>query len=281
MERVAIVGTAQSWTLTPWKDPGLRILSLNDAYRMAGFVRADEWYDTHPMDKFFLVPPDRKALGPGDIPPGHYVRPHDHREWLGTQTIPVWLHPQHATQYPPSATWRQAKPLPWADIEAHFGRYFQSGPALMMAHAMLRGAKEIHIYGIHLATQQEYVEQRPNFEYLLGRVLGPGKVTQTITRGVRRYETQDGVIVLPEQSPLLQAEWVYGLEDRPKADLKILEWDQHRYQIKRQRVVQRLMDRRWWQRAQPLRDELRVWDSYLADVQVQIDRRTVTWRADR
>ena len=280
MERVAIVGTAQSWTRTPWTDPGLRILSLNDAYRMPGFVRADEWYDTHPLDKFFSVTPGQTIL-PGDIPPGVYIRPATHTAWLKAQQIPVWLHPDHVTQDPDSATWPTARALPWHDITSAFGRYFQSGPALMMAHAMLRGAKEIHIYGIHLATQQEYIEQRPNFEYLIGRVLGPGRVKQFLSDGLRRYETQDGAIVLPQASPLLQADWVYGLEARPKPELQRLQWDVHRFSIKRDRALHALANRAWWQRAKPLQTDMRQWDAYVADAQLQLQQRQIDWRADR
>jgi hypothetical protein len=61
--RVAIVGTAQSYLKTPWTDPGLTILSLNDAYNLPAFKRADAWYDFHPIDKFFSAKKARSACG--------------------------------------------------------------------------------------------------------------------------------------------------------------------------------------------------------------------------
>src|SRR6185436_3543195 len=179
LDRIAIVGTAPSWRMTPWHDAGLHIASLNDAYQMDGFERVDEWYDMHPLDKFHLVPEPPPGQKPiiyaHQIPIGSYVRPSKHLDWLATQTIPIWLHPDHATQLPASATWPSARAFPRAALEEEFGRYFTSTPGWMLAHAISRGAREIHIYGIHLSTESEYMEQRPNFEYLIGRVLGRGK----------------------------------------------------------------------------------------------------------
>lgn len=272
-ERVAIVGTAQSWALTPWTDPGLHIMSLNDAYRMKGFVRADSWYDFHPLDRFFH-PPEGRQLFAHQVPAGYYVRPVDHLNWLGrqAQTIPVWLHADYLTQHPDAANWPLARAIPRADIETHFGRYFTSSPAIMMAHAIMQGAKEMHIYGIHLATEQEYVEQRPNMEYLCGRMLGSGKMTETVKDGLRRFETHDGLIVLPEASPILQSDFRYAVDVRPRTALEPLKWDMHRYSIKRERAVVALRDAKIWQRREPLREELWRCEALLADTKSIMER---------
>lgn len=274
MERFAIVGTAQSWRLTPWTDPGLYVASLNDAYRLKGFVRADTWYDFHPLDRFYHVPEGTAKVFEHQVPAGYYVRPPDHLAWLKrqSQTIPVWLHADYLTQHPDAATWPQAKAIPRAEIEAHFGRYFTSSPALMLAHAIMQGAKEVHIYGIHLATEQEYIEQRPNFEFLCGRLLGKGKVTETVSQGIRRYETADGLIVLPEESPILKSPFRYAVDVRPTAHLAPLKWDMHRYGIKRQRALQALIEAPWWKSRTILRDDLWRADAYLADSQEQLAR---------
>jgi len=245
LERVAIVGTAQSWSMTPWTDPGLTICSLNDAYRLNGFVRADAWYDFHPLDKFYTAPAGQLVYA-HQIPPGYYVRPAGHLEWLGQQTIPVYLHPDYATQHPPSATWAHARPFPKADVEAAFGRYFTSSPQWMIAHALLHGAKEIQVYGIHLATESEYLEQRPGFEYLLGRVLGPSKVTVTVKNGLRHYETRDGHVVLPEASPILQSDFQYAFQPRPRAVLEPLKWELHKVAIKQQRILHAMKTKAPW-----------------------------------
>jgi len=251
MERVAIVGTAATWTLTPWQDPGLAILSLNDAYRLKGFQRADAWYDLHPAHKYFFVPDPVEGqphppVFAHQIPIDQYVRPASHQDWLAAQTMPVWLHPDHATQYPPSATWPAARAFPKAAIEAHFGRYFTSTPAWMLAHAVVQGATEVHIYGIHLATEHEYIDQRPGFEYLIGCVLGRGKQTITVKDHLRRYETQDGLIVLPEDSPVLSATFQYAFEPSPRKQLEPLRWEMHKAQVKRERTIQALKLAKWY-----------------------------------
>lgn len=243
-ERVAIVGTAQSWTKTPWTDAGLHIRSLNDAYRMKGFVRADAWYDLHPLDKFFY--PDGEKVYAHQIPPGHYCRPKDHIEWLSKQNIPVWLHPEHLLQHPETANWMHARAFPKATIEAHYGRYFASSPGWMIGQALMEGVKELHIYGIHLATEREYIEQRPNFEMLCGCLLGRGKRTISVKDGLRRYETADGLLVLPEATPVLQATFQYAFESRPKSHEEPIRWELHKLDIKRSRVIEGLKRKARW-----------------------------------
>jgi len=246
-ERVAIVGTAESWTMTPWNDPGLKLYSLNDAYRMKGFQRADAWYDFHSIDKFFY-PQEGRPVYAHQIPAGFYARPPGHVEWLAkqAQSIPVWLHPDFKAQHPEAAGWPLARPFPKADIEAHFGRYFTSSPGWMLAHAILNGAKEVHIYGIHLATEFEYVKQRPNFEFLIGRVLGPGKITTTVREGKRYFETAHGLVVVPEASPILRENFQYAFDPKPDAYLEPLKWELHKVEVKKNRLIKALMARPTW-----------------------------------
>jgi hypothetical protein len=244
-ERVAIVGTAESWTMTPWNDPGLKLYSLNDAYRMKGFQRADAWYDFHPLDKFFY-PPTSQPVYAHQIPFGFYARPQGHLEWLAKQTMPVWLHPDFATQHPEAATWPHAHPFPRADIEGDYGDYETSSPAWMIAHAMLNGVRELHIYGIHLATEFEYVKQRPNFEFFCGCILGRGKRTLTRRDGKRYYESKEGLIVIPEASPILRENFQYAFDPKPDAHLEPLKWELHKVEVKKNRLIKALMARPTW-----------------------------------
>lgn len=272
-ERIAIVGTAPSWKQTPWTDPGLAVWSLNDAYRMPGFARADAWFDFHPPSKFFFHDGTQQVYA-HMVPPGYYVRPAGHVEWLAEQarTIPVYLHPDYLTDLPQAAAWPHARPFPKADIEAVFGRYFTSSPAWMAALAVLQGVKELHIYGIHLSTEHEYIEQRPNFEFLLGRVLGPKPITVTTKQGMRYHETADGLVVLPEAAPILQSPFQYAFEQRPRAALEPLRWDAHKVQIKAQRATERLIHRKPWERKGPLLEDLTRLQMWQADIQDQIQR---------
>ena len=272
MKRIAIVGTAQSWKMTPWNDPGLQIASLNDAYRLDGFQRADRWYDFHPLDHFYYPEEGQKQVYAHLVPPGYYVRPKGHLEWLASQQIPVYLHPDYLTQHPQAKDWTHAHAFPKAQIEQEFGRYFTSSPAWMLAQMVMEGYREIHIYGIHLATEHEYIEQRPNFEFLIGRVLGPSKITTTVKDGLRRYETQDGLIVLPEASPILASDFQYAFQPRPRAQMDPLKWELHKIGVKQARVVTALRYRKRWQSSSALHEELARLEARSADVHEQLAR---------
>jgi hypothetical protein len=262
-ERVAIVGTAPSWRKTPWNDPGIRILGLNDAYRL-GWPRADEWYDIHPMSKYHFTA--GKQLYAHQVPVGHYVRPEGHIEWMQNLSIPLWLH-----EAPPEG-WLHAKQFPKAEIEAYFGRYMTSSPAWMLAHVIMRGAKEIHIYGIHLATEHEYIEQRPNFEYLIGRALGAGKIKMYLNDGLRTYETEDARVVIPEDSPILQSNFQYAYQTRPNAALEPVKWELHKLSIKHARAIEQLKTRKWYQSSSAAQDQLWYLEAALTDTRHELQR---------
>jgi len=209
--RCAIVGTAPSWREAPWDDPDLYIVSLNDAYVM-GLPRVDEWCELHPLDHLWFRDPRQKMVDPRQVPPGHYIRPHGHVEWLRqtARTLPVWLQSAPPADWPPNA-----QRLPVEALEAKYGTYWASGPAYMLLHLYERGFREFQIYGIHLSTQEEYIHQRPNFEFLLGRLLGPA-VQITVRDGKRIYDGETGVrVVLPASTPILQHGWKYAYEPKP------------------------------------------------------------------
>lgn len=271
-KRLAIIGTAGSWALTPWTDPALQCWSLNDAYRIAGFQRADAWFDFHPPNKWHFIPPGAQQILAHQIPVGHYVRPAEHLAWLAKQTIPVYLHHSYRETLPEAASWPHARAFPKQEIEAQFGRYFTSSPAWMLALAMYQGCRDISIYGIHLATEHEYIEQRPQFEFLIGRLLGPSKLSMTVKEGMRHYETADGHCALPEASPVLQSDFQYAYEPRPRAHLEPLKWEQHKLQVKMLRAMTALKTRHWWQPVGDLQDELWLLEARMADVQDQMQR---------
>lgn len=297
--RVAIVGTAQSWTQTPWTDTSLEIHSLNDAYRLPGFLRADQWFDFHPINRFHFSD-GRTPILPHQIPSGYYVRPETHLPWLAAQQIPIVLHPEFRTQTHDERSPEQdehrarviaspmAQPFPRAAIEEHFGIYETSSPAWMMLKAMLEGVQEIHVYGIHLATEFEYMRQRPNFEHVMGMFLGRGKRTMTVKDDLRYYETPDALLVLPESSPILQEKFQYAFDPRPDQALDPLKWELHKIQIKKQRLTSALMSSNWpivsvqqideagstwtYRRRGSVRSELIYLDALAADYHDQLSR---------
>ena len=211
LRRVAIIGTAQSWALCPWQDQTLEVWGLNDAY-LIGVPRADRWYDLHPFHQMAFRPRDQRTVLQKDVPIGSYLRPEGHLDWLKTRPMPVFLaeaRPDFPTgrAFPkedllqwfapfwPYRLTRQGRIEPGPDYEV-------STPAWMLMQAIAEGYGEIHVYGIHLATQWEYVQQRPNFEFLLGLAAG---------RGIK--------IVLPQSAPICKASYRYAFE--PKADLPV------------------------------------------------------------
>jgi hypothetical protein len=284
--------------MTPWHDPDVEIWTLNDGYLAEGFQRTDRHFDLHPPNKFFFAPEPPPGQKPmifsHQIPEGHYVRPSTHLDWLATQACPVYLHPDHATLYPPSATWPSARAFPKADLEAHFGRYFTSSPSWMLALAIVEGYTDIEIYGIHLSTESEYIEQRPGFEYLIGCVLGAGKQTITTEQGLRRYQTAHGSVSLPDASPVLSAKYQYAFEPSPHRKLDPLKWEQHKAQVKRERIVTALRTASWinpwtrftepipndpegkertsWRRVSTLQTQLGYYEAVVADWQDQLSR---------
>jgi hypothetical protein len=195
----AIVGTAGTWKLCPWDDTSIDIFGLNDGYVLGmragypqGLPRANGWYDFHPFHQMAFRPANQTQVSAFEVPTGAYLRPDGHLKWLKTRPFPVYVN-----TVPPD--WpAHVVPFPREAIEAKHGHYFCSSPAWMLVHLIEQGYNEIHVYGIHLATEWEYVEQRPNFEFWL------------------RYAMDRGVkIVLPNKCPLLKSKHVYAYEPKP------------------------------------------------------------------
>lgn len=212
MKRCAIVGTAPSWKQAPWDDPDITIVSLNDAH-MLRMPRVDEWFEQHPLSKLWFRPRHQKAVYAKDIPPGHYVRPEGHLEFLKrfAMTNPVW------TADEPPADWpANARRYPIEEMEAKYGTYWASGPAYMIPLLYERGYREFQIYGIHLATEHEYREQRPNWEMWLGRLLGM-EATMRVEGDTRIWEGNECRVVMPKDVPILHHPWRYAYDPRPEA----------------------------------------------------------------
>lgn len=209
-KRAAIIGTAESWVEAPFKDPNITICTLNDGYSIPphsgrpGFAeigRSDEHYDLHPFKEMWFRPKGKHVFKPSDIPEGAYVRPEGHLDWLRAYAEKrfVWLN-----DTPPEGWPAKAKRFPWEKVLEFLSArpdqtgYLASSPAAMLAHLAMRGFTTVEIYGIHLATAHEYREQRPNMEWLMGKLEG---------MGIK--------IVIPESCPLLKHSHRYAMEPRP------------------------------------------------------------------
>jgi hypothetical protein len=246
----------------------MQLWSLNDAYRLPGFKRADRWFDLHPFDQMWFVKQQSKSVSAADIPPGkHYARPEGYLEWLQKLQIPLYLR-----DAPPTGFGPRAQAFPKAALEAQFGRYFTSTPAWMLALAVAEGFTDGSIYGIHLATESEYIEQRPNFEFLIGRILGSKALAVTVADGMRHYTTSDGHVALPVDSPVLQSDFQYAFDVRPRASLVPLQIELHKLTAKRDKQIRKLMTRAWWEPVGSTQARIRELDAEILDTQQALQR---------
>ena len=224
--RIAICGTAPTRAAIPWNDPTLEIWALNDMH-VLNLPRADRWFDLHPFDKMYFRKGEQPVFA-GDVPAGFFVRPQGHLEWLRKQTIPVYVQDAAQLGTPNAVT------FPRERCEREIFPTYCSSPAWMVALALLEGVTELHVYGIHLATEWEYIHQRPNFESLL---------TLAAARGVK--------VILPKGCPLMRGSHQYGFEEDPDTAKTALKRKMDRLQHEMVLVTKRAKQRKWYQRRDP------------------------------
>jgi hypothetical protein len=83
------------------------------------------------------------------------------------------------------------------NVEGFFANdYYTSTISFMLALAIMKGAGEIHLYGIDLLQDEEYAYQRAGAEYLIGFARG---------MGIKVY--------VPRQSALCAANYTYGFSE--------------------------------------------------------------------
>lgn len=179
---VAILGFTESRSLAPFGDPRFEIWGINELYQFMnveqhGFTR---WFEIHERK---LVEADSK-----------------HIDTLKRFPIPVYMQQQHP-DITPSVV------FPKVEVEENCGtKYFTSSIAWMLGLALLEDFDEIHVYGVDMAQETEYFEQRPACEYLLGVAQGRGKK-----------------IYVPPSSDLLKAVGQYGWAEESDFRLKLNE----------------------------------------------------------
>jgi hypothetical protein len=171
-------------------------------------------------------------------------------EWLKTRGFPVYL------QQAPKG-WANAKEFPFKELEQKFGSYFSSTPAWMLAWMLAEGYREIHIYGIHLATEWEYIHQRPNMEFLIGMALA---------QGVQ--------FVIPDKSSLLKGRHKYALEHKPDLELERVQRRMALIKDEGARLQKRLAGLSWYARGEKadILARLKVLDLELLDCRQEYGR---------
>lgn len=180
--KVALIGTApSSRMMAPFADPTWQIWACSPG-NMGVLPRVDVWFEVHGN----LMWPENK----------HYGEPYTN--WLRQQKFPIYMQNQELV---PNAT-----PLPKKELVKEFGPYFfTSSFAWMMALAMLKGAKEIALYGIDMASRDEYILQRPGAYYFFEKAK---------ERGVK--------MTAPYESDIMQPPGLYGFSEVTQYGRKVL-----------------------------------------------------------
>lgn len=173
-DTVHIVGFAPSWSETPWDTPAEK-WGMNSLHHLAGDKKWSAWFQLHDIDKHH--PADKTS----------------HVKWLMESGIPVYMWEHHIEKYPlPNAV-----PYPRNEILEHFGtEYFTNSVSWMIAYAIYREYQNIGVFGIDMAQDSEYMNQRPSCEFFLGYAVG---------KGLNVY--------IPPSSDLLKAPYQYGYQD--------------------------------------------------------------------
>jgi hypothetical protein len=173
LKKVAIVGFSQHKVEAPYADPSFEIWGLNDLHE--SIPRWNRWFEMH-SDKQIKDYCSRKAGVP-------------YLEGLASLKCPVYMQ-KPRPEVPTSVRY------PIEDMMAKFGNYFTNSISYMLALAIDEGYQVIHVYGVDMAQDSEYGQQRPSCEFFLGVARG---------RGCE--------IFLPKTSDLLKVRWLYGYED--------------------------------------------------------------------
>jgi hypothetical protein len=191
-KKVAILGFADSWKLAPFDDPSVEMWGLNELHKYV--PRWDRWWEVH----------DAQTLGvtKRDLTEGEQKR---HLEWLSRDHGPtpiIYMRPEFCDGRFPNA-----RPYPIEEMCHLFGRYFTSSIGYMLAMAIRDGYSWIGLYGIDLASDIEYQQQRANSEYLVGIARGLGREvvlapTSAICKGGHLYGYEQPLTENPLLGPI-------------------------------------------------------------------------------
>lgn len=168
--KIAIVGSAPSSAgLAPYDDPEWTIWVCSPG-AIPFAKRFDAWFELHRWGQDWLTK--------------------DFRAHLAALTCPVYMI-EPVEDVPTSVEYPKDKML------KAFGRaFFTSTPAWMLALAISMKPKEIGIWGIDMASDDEYIAQKPGCHYFIGKAKD---------RGIR--------VTVPPQSDLMRTPPLYGFDE--------------------------------------------------------------------
>jgi hypothetical protein len=192
--KIAMIGTApSSRMLAPYNDPSWTIWACSPG-NMNALPRVDVWFELHSN----LLWPEHESYGKPYI------------EWLKLQKFPIFMQERwpttEGTMVPLSSIVPKAVAFPKDEMVALFGDdFFTSSFTWMMALAIKMGATEIALYGIDMASRDEYIRQRPGFFFF------------------RYLARQHGIKVsAPHESDIMQSPALYAYVDSTPFGRKIM-----------------------------------------------------------
>lgn len=191
--KVALIGTApSSRMLAPYNDPSWKIWACSPG-NMNTLPRVDLWFELHSN----LLWPECESYGKPYI------------EWLKQQKFPIFMQDRWPTAEGNMVPLQQIVPnatgFPMNEMVAEFGdSFFTSSFAWMMALAIMQGATEISLYGIDMASRDEYIRQRPGFFFFR---------YQAEKRGIK--------VSAPHESDIMQSPALYAYVDSTPFGRKI------------------------------------------------------------
>lgn len=156
--KIAIIGTApSSRDLAPYGDLSWEIWACSPGNQNV-IPRVNRWYEIHAN----LMDPDKKHYGApyiewlkqksqeGVFPDGLWMQ--DHEDWVQAERYGI----------------PGVKAFPWQHLVREFGPYFFTSTfAWCMAQAISEGVQEIALYGVDMASRDEYILQRPGGHFFL------------------------------------------------------------------------------------------------------------------
>jgi hypothetical protein len=151
-DSLALLGTAESLQAAPFNDPNTEIWAVAVCTTYPICKRVDLLFELHGSGYWT----DKNVL-----------------TRLKKETVPIYMHEKYrqvpnAIRYP-------------IEIITQYSRYFTNSIAYMLAlayHSFKATGKPEHVamFGIHMAAEEEYTDQRPNCEYWIGIMRGAGMI---------------------------------------------------------------------------------------------------------
>ena len=149
--KIALLGSAvSSVSMAPFHDPSWEIWACSPANKL--IPRWDVWFELHNLEV-----KEREGLS-------------EYLEWLRNQPKPIFM--QKA--FP---TWPTSREYPLKEMIAKFGPFWWTSQlSFMLALALMQEPKPqaIGLYGVDMAANSEYNQQRLACQYFISKILDAG-----------------------------------------------------------------------------------------------------------